>query len=51
MIYLGNEKILSGGINNSISIIKFDKEYKTYNFLLKAFKYKTIKNIIQAKKK
>ena len=50
MVYLGNERILSGGINNSISIIKFDKEYKTYNFLLKAFKYKTIKNIIQAKK-
>lgn len=35
MIYLGNEKILSGGIKKGISIIQFDKDYKNYNYLFK----------------
>ena len=47
MIYLGNEKILSGGKKNGISIIQFDKEYKNYNFLLNIDQNKTIKSIIQ----
>ena len=50
MIYLGNEKILSGGIKTGISIIQFDKEYKNYNFLLKIDQNKTINNIIQIKR-
>ena len=50
MIYLGNEKILSGGINKGISIIQFDKDYKSYNYLLKIDQNKTINNIIQIKR-
>ena len=47
MIFLGNEKIISGGYQNGIHLIKFNDEYKNYNIIFHIENKQTIETIIR----